>query len=95
MSVTQDDVRRIARLARIAEPVDRLEALTGELNGILQWVEQLNEVDVTGVEPMTTPVTSPLPLREDVVADGKKRDDILKNAPKTEEGFFVVPKSVE
>jgi len=95
MSVTQDDVRRIARLARIAEPADRLDSLTNELNGILDWVEQLNEVDVEGVEPMTTPVQTPLPQRTDAVTDGGKRDEILKNAPKAEEGFFVVPKSVE
>jgi len=95
MSVTQDEVRRIARLARIAEPADRLESLTNELNGILDWVEQLNEVDVDGVEPMTTPVQTPLPQRVDDISDGGKRDEILKNAPKAEEGFFVVPKSVE
>jgi len=95
MSVTKDEVRRIAALARIKEPADRLDALTNELNGILDWVEQLNEVDVEGVEPMTTAAPTKLPLREDAVTDGDKRDDILKNAPKAEEGFFVVPKSVE
>ena len=95
MSVTKDEVRRIAALARIAEPADRLDALTNELNGILDWVEQLNEVAVEGVEPMTTAAPTKLPLREDAVTDGGKRDDILKNAPKAEEGFFVVPKSVE
>lgn len=95
MSVTQDDVRRIARLARIAEPSDRIEQLTIELNGILDWVEQLNEVDVEGVEPMTTAVNTPLPLRTDKVTDGGILDQILKNAPRSEEGFFVVPKSVE
>ncbi|WP_394694448.1 Asp-tRNA(Asn)/Glu-tRNA(Gln) amidotransferase subunit GatC [Hyphobacterium sp.] len=95
MSVTEDDVRRIARLARIAEPSDRLATLTGELNGILDWIEQLNEVDVEGVEPMTTPVKFPLPQREDVVSDGGIRDKVLANAPSSEEGFFVVPKSVE
>jgi aspartyl-tRNA(Asn)/glutamyl-tRNA(Gln) amidotransferase subunit C len=95
MAVTEDDVRRIARLARIAEPSDRLTTLTGELNGILDWIEQLNEVDVDGVEPMTTPVKFPLPQREDVVSDGGVRDKVLANAPRTEEGFFVVPKSVE
>ncbi|MBI1237276.1 Asp-tRNA(Asn)/Glu-tRNA(Gln) amidotransferase subunit GatC [Hyphobacterium indicum] len=95
MSVTEDDVRRIARLARIAEPSDRLAALTGELNGILDWIEQLNEVDVEGVEPMTTPVKFPLPQREDAVTDGGIRDKVLANAPSSEEGFFVVPKSVE
>lgn len=95
MSVTEDDVRRIARLARIAEPTDRVAKLTGELNGILDWVEMLNEVDVDGAEPMTTPVISPLPMREDKVTDGEIPEKVLKNAPKAEEGFFVVPKSVE
>lgn len=95
MSVTKDEVRRIAGLARIKEPSDRLDALTDELNGILNWVEMLDEVDVEGVEPMTTAAPTKLPLREDVVTDGAKRDAILKNAPRSEEGFFVVPKSVE
>lgn len=95
MSVTQDDVRRIARLARIAEPAGRIEQLTIELNGILDWVEQLNAVDVDGVEPMTTPVGTPLPMRTDEVTDGGIQDQVLKNAPSSEEGFFVVPKSVE
>jgi aspartyl-tRNA(Asn)/glutamyl-tRNA(Gln) amidotransferase subunit C len=95
MSVTKDDVRRIAALARIAEPADRLDALTDELNGILKWVEQLDEVDVEGVEPMTTAAPTVLPRRRDDVTDGGIRDDILKNAPRSEEGFFVVPKSVE
>lgn len=95
MSVTQDEVRRIAALARIAEPSDRLEALTDELNGILDWVEQLNEVDVEGVEPLATAAPTQLPRRDDEITDGGKRDDILTNAPRSEEGFFVVPKSVE
>ncbi|MEN0651994.1 MULTISPECIES: Asp-tRNA(Asn)/Glu-tRNA(Gln) amidotransferase subunit GatC [Hyphobacterium] len=95
MSVTTEDVRRIARLARIAEPTERLEALTQELNGILTWIAQLDEVDTAGVEPMTTPVKFPLPQREDTITDGGIRDDVLANAPKSEEGFFVVPKSVE
>lgn len=95
MSVTQDDVKRIAALARIAEPADRLEALTDELNGILDWVEQLNEVDVDGVEPLATAAPTTLPRREDEISDGDKRDDVLANAPRSEEGFFVVPKSVE
>ncbi|MDG1416181.1 MAG: Asp-tRNA(Asn)/Glu-tRNA(Gln) amidotransferase subunit GatC [Maricaulis sp.] len=95
MSVTADDVRRIARLARIAEPTDRIDTLVGELNGILDWIEMLNEVDVEGVEPMTTPVKFELPQRKDVVNDGDVRDKVLANAPKSDEGFFVVPKSVE
>jgi aspartyl-tRNA(Asn)/glutamyl-tRNA(Gln) amidotransferase subunit C len=95
MSVTADDVRRIARLARIAEPTDRIETLVGELNGLLEWIDQLNEVDVEGVEPMTTPVKFALPQRADVITDGNVRDKVLANAPKSEEGFFVVPKAVE
>ncbi|BDW99138.1 Asp-tRNA(Asn)/Glu-tRNA(Gln) amidotransferase subunit GatC [Maricaulis maris] len=95
MSVTADDVRRIARLACLAEPTDRIDTLVGELNGILSWIEQLNEVDVEGVDAMTTPVKFPLPQREDVVTDGNCRDKVLANAPSSDEGFFVVPKSVE
>jgi aspartyl-tRNA(Asn)/glutamyl-tRNA(Gln) amidotransferase subunit C len=95
MSVTAADVRKIARLARLAAPEDRLEALAGELNGILAWIEQLNEVDVRGVEPMTSAVAAALPMRDDVVTDGDIRDDVLANAPRSEEGFFVVPKVVE
>ena len=95
MSVTKDEVKRIAALARIAEPADRLDALTGELNGILDWVEQLNEVDVDGVEPMASAAPMQLPMRTDEISDGGKRDAVLKNAPKSEDGFFVVPKSVE
>ncbi|MCP2679399.1 Asp-tRNA(Asn)/Glu-tRNA(Gln) amidotransferase subunit GatC [Maricaulaceae bacterium NA33B04] len=95
MSVTKDDVRRIATLARIAEPADRLDALTGELNGILDWVEQLNEVDVDGVEPMTSAAPMKLPMRTDEISDGGKREAVLKNAPRSDDGFFVVPKSVE
>jgi aspartyl-tRNA(Asn)/glutamyl-tRNA(Gln) amidotransferase subunit C len=95
MSVTAKDVRKIARLARLAAPEDRLESLAGELNGILAWIEQLDEVDVSGVEPMASAVQTTLPMREDVVADGDIRDDVLANAPRAEEGFFVVPKVVE
>lgn len=95
MSVDKDTVRKVARLARIAVPEERLETIAGELNGILSWIEQLNEVDVEGVEPMMTPVAMSLPLREDVVTDGGIREKVLANAPKTEDGFFVVPKVVE
>lgn len=95
MSVDKNTVRKVARLARIAIPEERLEPMAKELNGILAWIEQLNEVDVDGVEPMTTPVEMKLPMREDVVSDGNIRDQVLANAPKTEEGFFVVPKVVE
>ncbi|MCL4126965.1 UNVERIFIED_CONTAM: hypothetical protein GTU68_044924 [Idotea baltica] len=95
MSVTKDDVRKVARLSRIAVAEDKLEGLAGELNGILGWIDQLNEVDVEGVEPMTSVVETKLDLREDVVTDGNKQDEILANAPKSDDGFFVVPKAVE
>lgn len=95
MSVTKDDVRKVARLSRIAVPEDRLDGLAGELNGILGWIDQLNEVDIAGVEPMTSVVAVRLPMREDVVTDGNRQADVLANAPKSEDGFFVVPRSVE
>lgn len=95
MSVDKDTVRKVARLARIAVPEERLEPMAKELNGILSWIEQLNEVDVKGVEPMTTPVAMTLPMRQDVVSDGDRQDQVLANAPRTEDGFFVVPKVVE
>ena len=95
MSVTKDDVRKVARLSRIAVDDSRLETLAGELNGILGWIDQLNEVDIDGVEPMTSVVEASLPMREDNVTDGEKPDQVLANAPKTEDGFFVVPKAVE
>ncbi|MDG1827396.1 MAG: Asp-tRNA(Asn)/Glu-tRNA(Gln) amidotransferase subunit GatC [Henriciella sp.] len=95
MSVTKEDVRKVARLSRIAVPEERLEQLAGELTGIMGWIEQLNEVDIEGVEPMTSVVAAALPMREDVVTDGGIQDQILANAPKSDEGFFVVPKAVE
>ena len=95
MSVTKDDVKKVARLSRIAVDDARLETMAGELNGILGWIEQLNEVDVDGVEPMTAVVDSVLAMRADVVTDGDKADQVLANAPKAEDGFFVVPKAVE
>ena len=95
MAIDAATVRKVARLARIAEPEDRLEPLAKELSGILNWIEQLNEVDVQGVEPMTSNVAQPLRLREDVVTDGAKVDAVLSNAPKSADGFFVVPKVVE
>jgi aspartyl-tRNA(Asn)/glutamyl-tRNA(Gln) amidotransferase subunit C len=95
MSVDKNTVRKVARLARIAVPEERLEPMAKELNGILAWIEQLNEVNVAGVEPMTTPVAMTLPMREDVVTDGSKQDQVLANAPRCEDGFFVVPKVVE
>ncbi len=95
MAIDVATVRRVARLARIAEPEERLEALASELNGILTWIEQLNEVDVEGVEPMTTCVEAKLPMREDVVTDGGDPARVLANAPRSADGFFIVPKVVE
>ena len=95
MSVTKDDVRKVARLSRIAVTDAHDEELVGELNGILNWIDQLNEVDVDGVEPMTSVVETTLPMREDVVTDGNIQDQVLANAPRSEDGFFVVPKAVE
>ena len=95
MSVTDADVRKVARLARISITEDRVAPMTQELNTILGWIEQLNEVDVDGVEPMTSVVEASLPMREDVVTDGNIADKVLANAPNAQDGFFVVPKVVE
>jgi len=95
MSVDVNTVRRIARLARLAVTDGEAEALVPELNNILGWVEQLQEVDVAGVEPMTAVIPNQLRMREDVVTDGGKRDAILANAPVAEHGFFAVPKVIE
>lgn len=95
MSVTKDDVRKIARLSRIAVPEENLDALAEDLSGIMGWIEQLNEVDIEGVEPMTSVVAAKLPMRDDEVTDGSIQDQVLANAPKSDEGFFVVPKAVE
>lgn len=95
MAIDVATVRKVARLARIAEPEDRLEGLARELNGIMTWIEQLAEVDTDGVEPMTSAVEQPLPMREDVVTDGGDPARVLANAPKSARGFFVVPKVVE
>ena len=95
MAIDAATVRRVAHLARIKTPEERLEPLAQELNGILAWIEQLNEVDVAGVEPMTSNVAQPLRLRDDVVTDGGKVDAVLGNAPRSADGFFVGPKVVE
>ena len=95
MAIDAATVRKVARLARINEPEDRLEPLAKELNGILAWIEQLNEVDTDGVEPMTSAVHTPLPMRDDIVTDGGDAARVLANAPRTKDGFFVVPKVVE
>jgi len=95
MSVDAATVRRIAHLARIAVAEEEVEHLQGELNAILAFVEQLAEVDVTGVEPMTSVTPMAMKQRADVVDDGGIADDIVRNAPATEDHFFLVPKVVE
>lgn len=95
MSVDAATVKRVAHLARIKVSDAEAEALRGELNGILTWVEQLNEVDVTGVEPMTSVLPMQMKKRADVVTDGGKPDDILENASAREGSYFAVPKVVE
>jgi len=95
MAIERSTVLRIATLARIRVPEQELDHLLGELQGIVQWVEQLNEVDVSGVEPMTSVRPMALKRRADEVTDGGIRDKILANAPETTAGFFVVPKVVE
>ena len=95
MAIDAATVRKVARLARIAEPEEKLETLAKELTGIMTWIEQLNEVDTNGVEPMTSAVAVALPMREDVVTDGGDPARVLSNAPRTVDGFFVVPKVVE
>jgi aspartyl-tRNA(Asn)/glutamyl-tRNA(Gln) amidotransferase subunit C len=95
MSVDKDTVRSIAKLARLALDDARTEAMVGELNGILTWVEQLKEVDVEGVPPLTSVVAQKLKMREDVVTEGGNADALMTNAPGGEDHFFVVPKVVE
>jgi aspartyl-tRNA(Asn)/glutamyl-tRNA(Gln) amidotransferase subunit C len=95
MAVDKETVKRVARLARIAVSDGEAESLQGELNTILGFVEQLNEVDVTGVEPMTAVVEMKAKMRTDVVADGEIADAIVANAPAGAEHFFAVPKVVE
>jgi aspartyl-tRNA(Asn)/glutamyl-tRNA(Gln) amidotransferase subunit C len=95
MSVDKDTVRRIAKLARLALDEERVEPMMHELNGIFSWVEQLNEVNVDGVEPMTSVVAQKLKMRDDVVTDGGMAEAVTANAPQSEDHFFVVPKVVE
>ncbi len=95
MPIDTDTVRKVAHLARIAVREDELEPLAAELNLILGWIEQLGEVDVTGIEPMTSVTPMALKRRADEVTDGSRQGDILANAPDAREGFFTVPKVVE
>jgi aspartyl-tRNA(Asn)/glutamyl-tRNA(Gln) amidotransferase subunit C len=99
MSIDEKTVAKVAKLARIALPADRLAPMTHELNGILDWIEQLQEVDVDGVEAMASCVHMPLPLRPDELktdeTGGGRAEEVVANAPRTEDHFFVVPKVVE
>jgi aspartyl-tRNA(Asn)/glutamyl-tRNA(Gln) amidotransferase subunit C len=95
MSVDAATVRRIAHLARIAVAEDEVAHLQGELNAILAFVEQLSEVDVEGVEPMTSVMPMKMKMRPDVVTEGDMAEQILRNAPASDGGFFLVPKVVE
>jgi len=95
MSADAETVRRVAHLARVAVGEDEVEHLRGELNAILAFVEQLAEVDVTDVEPMTSVASTAIKMRKDEITDGGIADDILANAPAREDHFFVVPKVVE
>jgi len=95
MALDKATVARIATLARIKVPEEEQAHLAGELSQILSWIEQLNEVDTSGVEPMSGGAAMRLPMREDAVTDGDRRDQILANAPETAHGFFTVPKVVE
>jgi len=95
MSVDAQTVRRIAHLARIAVEEGEVAHLQGELNTILAWVEQLQEVDLAGVEPMTSVTPMTMKMRKDEITDGGKTDAVVKNAPQSEDNFFLVPKVVE
>ena len=95
MSVDTATVRRVARLARIAVSDEEVATMEGELNAILGFVEQLGEVDVTGVEPMTSVIPMQMKKRQYAVTDGHKAADIVANAPATEDNYFLVPKVVE
>ncbi len=95
MSVDQATVHRIAHLSRIRIDEDQARTLQGELNGILGWIEQLNEVDVEGVEPMTSVQPMDIPQRRDVVTDGGYANKVVANAPASEDSYFMVPKVVE
>lgn len=95
MSVSPEQVRHIAKLARIAMNDEELERLVPELNNILGWVEQLGEVNTDAVEPLTAVIDQKLRLRDDVVTEGNIRDEILANAPDAQHGFFAVPKVIE
>ena len=95
MALDKATVAHIATLARIKLPEAEQDKIAGELSHILGWIEQLAEIDTSGVEPMTSVAAMSLPMREDVVTDGNRRDEILANAPDPAHGFFTVPKVVD
>lgn len=95
MPVSTEQVRHIAKLARIAMSDEEIERLAPELNNILGWIEQLAEVNTEGVEPLTAVIDQKLRLRDDVVTEGNIRDEVLANAPEAQHGFFAVPKVIE
>jgi len=95
MSVSSEQVRHIAKLARIGMSDSEIEALVPELNKILGWVEQLGEVNTEGVQPLTAVIDQKLRLRDDQITDGDIRDEVLANAPEAQHGFFAVPKVIE
>jgi aspartyl-tRNA(Asn)/glutamyl-tRNA(Gln) amidotransferase subunit C len=95
MAIDAATVRKVARLARIRVEEARIESLAAELSAILTWIEQLDEVDTEGVQPMASTEAVSLPMREDVVTDGGDPAKVLANAPKADRNFFVVPKVVE
>ncbi len=95
MSVELDAVKRVAKLARIAVSDDQAVKMQGELNKILGFIDQLNEVDIDGVEPMTSVVDVAMKKRTDIVTDGNKAEDIVANSPASEDNFFMVPKVIE
>ncbi len=95
MKIDQTVIKRIADLSCLEFQEGQSEPLIERLNAILDWVEQLNEVDIEGLEPMTSPLDITAPLRKDQVNDGKYADEIVKNAPETDEHYFVVPRIIE
>jgi len=95
MSLDKDTVKNIAYLARMRVADEKLEPLAGELSSIMDWIEQLQELDTDGVEPMASVSDVTLPQRKDVVTDGNCQAAVLKNAPDADDGFFTVPKVVE
>ncbi len=95
MSIDKDTVKRVARLARLSVTEEEADSLKGELNSILDWVEMLNEVDVDAVAPLTSVVTQEMKKRSDVINDGDYADRVVKNAPQSEDNYFMVPKVIE